>query len=85
MQAEVEFDGKSIECKLTYPYSERPIAISGPLGSQVWQSTDYSKSNCKMILDLCESLPNEFVIKIQNKAHKATLNRQRGSDVWCTI
>lgn len=85
MQATVEFEGHSVICNLINPYFEPPISVSGSQGTQSHQQTPYSLSNAKLFLQEIIPLPNMFVIKTNSTTYRATLNKQQGYEIFCSI
>jgi len=85
MQALVKFDRQSVVCDFIYPNSEPPMSVPGPQGTKHTQQTPYSHSNAKLVLEVITPLPNSFEIKTTTTTYSATLTRQQGNEVWCSV
>lgn len=48
MTTKIEVGRRWIECELSYPLGVLPVLVPGPLGTERWQPSPYSRFNARL-------------------------------------
>lgn len=87
MNAEIFANNEWHSCELSYPHSEPPIKVPGPMGTESWQKGSYSECNCKVtLMSLASIIPTGvYEVRASGKEMQLQVMAPKGLELWGNI